>query len=273
MTSLPLHAQTPTKAPSDTNSMAASPAPPGQAPDDMTKKITDLVHAGEYAEAQQLTTGLLVAYPDDQRLIKAKALIDKLLSPAGQANTLPGNGQPAPPAANANAEQLTGMDKVEYNSLIELARQAQQDTDLEQQKASMRQFMAKSSLFLQKFPEQLLLWQLRAASAISLNQPMEGYSAGQKLIASGAADSNDPNLQRLLAQLNNKGWLDEQVAEKSYEQQRYILVAFLGDVGGTTPDIDLRTILVNDMAALLLSRYPSRQFIPPLRRPVIPRPS
>jgi hypothetical protein len=43
---------------------------------------------------------------------------------------------------------------------------------------------------------------------------MPGYDAGQKLLTAGAADSNDPNLQRLLSQLKNKGWLDKQSAEK-----------------------------------------------------------
>jgi len=35
---------------------------------------------------------------------------------------------------------------------------------------------------LQKHPDQILLWQLRAASAITLNEPMAGYQAGEKLI-------------------------------------------------------------------------------------------
>jgi len=43
-------------------------------------------------------------------------------------------------------------------------------------------------------------------------RPMAAYEAGQKLIATGAADSNDPNMQRLLAQLNSKGWLDKHEA-------------------------------------------------------------
>src|SRR5579859_4073317 len=61
-----------------------APGPPaaGQASDDMTKRITDLVNAGKYAEAEALTTGLLVAYPDDQRLIKTQALLKELLAPA-----------------------------------------------------------------------------------------------------------------------------------------------------------------------------------------------
>jgi len=65
----------------------------------------------------------------------------------------------------------------------------------------------------------MLLWQLRAASAISLNDLVAGYGAGQKIIASGAADSNDPNLQQLLAQLKNKGWLDEKESDEASEIQ------------------------------------------------------
>ena len=44
---LPLHAQTTANAPTATNAQVA------QAPDDMTKKITEPVHAGKYT--QQLT--------------------------------------------------------------------------------------------------------------------------------------------------------------------------------------------------------------------------
>src|SRR5271154_6087087 len=64
----------------ETGAAAAIPSPAGQAPDDVMKKLSELVHAGKYAEAQQLTSGLLLAYPDDQRLIKAKTLLDKSLA-------------------------------------------------------------------------------------------------------------------------------------------------------------------------------------------------
>jgi hypothetical protein len=214
-----LYAQTTANAPPATNARGVSPSSSGQARDDMTAKITELVHARKYTEAQQLTTGLLVAYPNDQRLIKAKVLLEKLLAPAGSANPTPNSTQPtsnvatAQPAANTNAAHLTGMNKVEYNSLIELARQAQQTTDLEQQNALLKQFMDKSHAFLQKYPNEMLLWQLRAASAISLDDGDAGYEAGQMLLADGAADSSNPNLQQLLSRLNLKGWLDKQKVE------------------------------------------------------------
>jgi hypothetical protein len=214
----PLQAQT---APAAAPLSAATPAPAGQAPDEMTRKITELVHAGKYAEAQQFTAGLLIAYPDDQRLIKAKALIDQLIAHPSSTSAVPANSQPAQPAANANGPQLTGMDKVDYNALIVLARQAQQTSDLEEQNKLVRQFMEQSAPFLQKHPEQMLLWQLRAASAMSLNEPMAGYEAGEKLLAAGAADSIDPAMQQLLGQLRNKGWLDKQSAEKHAKYDKY----------------------------------------------------
>jgi hypothetical protein len=209
----PLHAQVTNPAPADPNSALATPTPT-QAPDDMTKKITELVHAGKYAEAQQLTAGLLIAYPNDQRLIKAKALIEKLLAPAGSASTPPADNHPTHSLASAQptAAHLAGMDQVDYDALLELARHAQQNTDLEQQKASLKQFMDQSATFLQKHPDEMLLWQLRAASAISLDASRAGYEAGQRLLA---IDGSDQNVRLLLAQLKNKGWLDKQQAENA----------------------------------------------------------
>ena len=161
-----------------------------------------------------MTTGLLVAYPNDQRLIKAKALIERSLSQASHPDTISSNTHIVQPVANSDPVQLAGMDRVDYNALIVLARQAKQPTDLAEQTTLLKQFMDQSTPFLQKHPEQMLLWQLRGASAISLNEPMEGYEAGQKLLAAGAADSTDPNAQILLAQLKNKGWLDQPEVER-----------------------------------------------------------
>jgi len=227
----PLHAQADGSTSGDTRPSTAKPTPTGQAPDDVMKKLSDLVHAGKYAEAQQLTAGLLLAYPEDQRLIKAKVMLDKLFVPASAAQTTPNNNPPASSgssaqlAMNTNAKQFTGMEKVDYDALIELARQAQQSTDLGQQKTLLKQFMDQSSLFVHEHPNELLLWQLRAAAAISLNDPVAGYEAGRRLLLTGVADGTDPNLRRLLAQLRNKGWLDQQVVEAAKKEAKYAWVS------------------------------------------------
>jgi hypothetical protein len=125
----------------------------------MTDKITRLVDAGSYAEAQQLTTGLLVAYPDDLRLIKAKALLEKMLAAPASLKGTP-EEQPNRGLATASPQLLTGEDKLDYNALIELARQSQQSSEMEEQHKLLRQFMEQSAEFLQRHPEQMLLWQL-----------------------------------------------------------------------------------------------------------------
>ncbi|HEY8102750.1 MAG TPA: PDZ domain-containing protein [Burkholderiaceae bacterium] len=322
----PLHAQMTTSAPAaKKNAATPTTAPAGQAPDEVVKKLSSLVHAAKYDEAQQLITGLLIAYPNDQRLIQAQSLVDKLLvsakpsdsaqgdsrfantaapaqakqeespeafvgigvqlnidpetraikivsvfphSPASKAGLLQGmivdkidgtaiagksiqevvkllSGAIGTPVSlglvdsvngettvaltrqsiqipnDTNPAQLSGMDKVDYNALIELARQAQQTTDLAQQGNLLQQFMQRSRQFLVMHPHEMQLWQFRAAAAISLNEPMAGYEAGQRLLAAGAADSNDSAIQQLLVQLKNKEWLDRQSAEKHAKYAKY----------------------------------------------------
>ena len=234
---------------------ASSTANAAQAPEDMTKKITDLVNAGKYAEAQALTTGLLVAYPNDQRLIKTQALLKQLLTPVAATPSTREASPSAQPVTDANTEQLTGMDKVDYNALVEQARQAQQATDLEQQKSLLQRFLADSSLFLQKHPEQMLLWQIRAAAAISLDDMYAGSDAGQRLLAAGAADSNDPSLERLISQLKLKGWLDQAKMAEARRNTADSLVNSLGmkfaRVPGTTVVFSIWDTRVQDFQAFV----------------------
>ena len=92
-----------------------------QAPDDVLTKLSSLIHAAKYADASKSVDALLTLYPDDQRLVKAKALLDKLLAAPSAPSA--SSVAPAPPASAGTPAPLTGMDKVEYNALLELARQ------------------------------------------------------------------------------------------------------------------------------------------------------
>jgi hypothetical protein len=239
----PLNAQA-GGAQADANPTAANPAPAGQAPEEVMKRLSDLVHAGKYAEAQQTVAALLILYPDDQRLIKAKMLLDKASVTAGAPSGAPSANPPISNVASPQpASNLAGMDKVDYNALIELARQAQQSTDLEQQKTLLTKFMNQSDPFVRKHPDEMLLWQLRAASAISLNDRTAGNEAGQELLAMGAADSSDLNLNRLLAQLKNQGWLGkewtERIKKESDFRNKYAWMLGTWGVSYTTTSIYL----------------------------------
>src|SRR5713101_2163382 len=90
----PLHAQTEGSTSADTRPSAASPTTPGQAPDEVMKKLSELVLAGKHAEAQQTVAALLILYPDDQRLVKAKALLGKPSVTAGAPSVAPTSNPP-----------------------------------------------------------------------------------------------------------------------------------------------------------------------------------
>lgn len=202
--------------------VGAGQASTAHAPDEATGKITELVHAGKYNDAKQLTAALLIAYPDDQRLIKAKILIDKLLAPKPSGSPIPSNRQQTQSAGDPSSGQLTGMDKVNYNAVILLARQAQQTADLDEQTKLLEQFMSQSGLFLRMHPDQMLLWQLRAEIALTQDDVLAGYEAGQRLLAVGAADSSDATLQNLLGRLKNKGWFEADAAAAAKRQAELI---------------------------------------------------
>lgn len=88
----------------EANSAVARPAPAVQAPDDVMQNLSSLVRAERYQEAQQLTEGLLLAYPTDQRLIKAKAFLDKAVASA----------KPAEVAQPAEVDQPTASTAFSY---------------------------------------------------------------------------------------------------------------------------------------------------------------
>jgi len=197
-------------------SASTAAAPTGQAPHDVITRLSSLIHDGKYADAEQLTKALSVAYPTDERLIKVQALLDKVTLPSQQTAAsatpsetgLASTEASSPPAAPVPS-RFGGMDKVDYSALIELARQAQQASDPEQQKTILRKFMTDSGPFLQKYPDTTLLWQIRGESALTLDDAKAGYEAGQKLLALGVADKGDAAARQLLANLKIKGWLDK----------------------------------------------------------------
>ena len=146
---------------------------------------------------------------DAAAVAQTSAALGQLLGADKAAEAAPAASQPAASAGQPSVTPLKGMDRIEYNSLISLARQAQQATDLGQQRALLKHFTELSSPFLQRHPERILLWQIQIVSAMSLNDPISGYEAGQGLMAAGAADSDDPDLQQFLVQINLKGWFNK----------------------------------------------------------------
>src|SRR5581483_3561598 len=101
----------------------------------------------------------------------------------------------------------------------------------------------------------MLLWQIRAAAAISLDDMYAGSEAGQKLLAAGAADSNNPSLEHLISQLKLKGWLDQEKMAEAKRNTADSLVNSLGmkftHVPGTTVVFSVWDTRVQDFQAFV----------------------
>ena len=178
---------------------ASAPATAGSIPDSQINKFNNYVAGGNIAEANKLADALASFYPDDPRLPGLKA---KLNTPATSQPSSPEASVPVVPA------QPTGMDRVAYNATMLLVQQAQQATDPDTRKATLERFLRESAPLTKKYPGMMQLWQTRAAVALQLDDVRTGAEAGANLLKLGAADSQDPALQQLLAQLQLKGWLD-----------------------------------------------------------------
>ena len=190
---------------------ASNPAAAGSIPDSQINKFNNYVAAGNLAEASKLADALASFYPDDPRLPGLKA---KINAPAASASS---PAEVAPPVVSA---QPTGMDRVAYNATMLLVQQAQQASDPDTRKATLERFLRESASLTQKYPSMVQLWQTRAAVALQLDDVRAGILAADHLRKLGAADSADPALQQLLAQLQLKGWLDPQKAEAYLAEEK-----------------------------------------------------
>ncbi len=178
------------------------------APDEAMRELRDLIHAGKYTEASQLTSALLPAHPHDQRLLQTRALLDKALNPSSlTAATAPPRQSDG--GAGRTESMLTLPEQANYHALLELARQAKQTGDLSEQKTLLRQFMSESRVLADRYPDLVLLWEMRAASAMVLDDIRAGAEAGKKLMLLSDSERNAANRPPVLELLKNKGWLDE----------------------------------------------------------------
>jgi TPR repeat protein len=71
----------------------------------------------------------------------------------------------------------------------------------------LREFMTRSTEFLEDYSFVVELWLLRAQAALELDYPQAGWAAGHQLAELGVADSEDADARKVMAQLERKQWL------------------------------------------------------------------
>ncbi|MEI6105877.1 MAG: SUMF1/EgtB/PvdO family nonheme iron enzyme [Opitutae bacterium] len=190
------------------------------APDEALRELRDLIHAGKYTEASQLNSALLAAHPHDQRLTRTRALLDKALT-ASSLTAAPAASRPSDVVAGRAESRLTVPEQASYQALLALARQAKQATTIAEQKTLLRQFMNESRALADRYMDLALLWEMRAAAAMVLDDIKAGAEAGKQLMLLGESAGNDANLPGLLALLKNKGWLDDHFVSLAMVADQY----------------------------------------------------
>jgi len=71
----------------------------------------------------------------------------------------------------------------------------------------LQEFMIRSTAFLEDYPSIAELWLLRAAASLELGYAEMGWIAKYQLDQLGAADSDEPALRNIMAQMERKQWL------------------------------------------------------------------
>lgn len=153
------------------------------------KQIESFVQQNKSGEAVAKIDELLETNPNDQKLKETREKLAATSSP------------------KAAVAPLSEDDRLEFDTLLDIAREAQASSTPEEQTKLLSEFLVKSKAFVAAHPEQTRIWLLRAVSALALDRPQDGWEAGQHLISAGMKNTDDPQTRQILAKLNRKGWL------------------------------------------------------------------
>jgi len=82
----------------------------------------------------------------------------------------------------------------------------------------LRGFMVQSNAFLDDYPFVAELWLLRAAASIELGYPETAWIAARKVAELGVADSDDPGVRKIMAQMEQRQWLGQTVPAKNGDE-------------------------------------------------------
>ncbi len=150
---------------------------------------------GSYAKAKENLDEALSRVPAEKRdaLAQFQKILLANIETAGRVAAVP--------------ENLTPEARRKFAALRLILDEANSAKVPQERLRLINEFLGKSAELLQTYPLQTNLWLLRAATALEANKEIEAREAGNKLIALGLDDSQDPKLVALMAKLERKGWL------------------------------------------------------------------
>jgi TPR repeat protein len=157
-----------------------------------------LENQGKTSEALNYVEKALARAPESK-----KAQLEKIKERFSQLSATPVSQQ-----GQAPSPALSGEARRKSEALMLIVEDADKAKTPEDRKKLLSEFMDKSDDFLTLNEKATNIWLTRAAVAVELDAPADGWKAGRKLIELGGENSGEPKLAKLLATLERKGWLE-----------------------------------------------------------------
>jgi formylglycine-generating enzyme required for sulfatase activity len=191
-----------------------------------------LLKGGHPAEARTaLDDARKLAPADKQGKLDAIAKLIDSAAPNTRAATGSAVAQPAAPDSTPT---ISSAQRRQFNVLMLVMDDADKASSIPDRQQLLGEFMDKSAGYVQDFPDDKRVWLLRALTCVELNRVDDGIMAARAIERLGLVDSEDPKVERLVANLDRKGWFKAKTLEE----------AGLG-AKLTIPDLDLVLIRID----------------------------
>jgi len=153
------------------------------------------------------------------------------------------------PAA-ASADALPKEARRKFEVLVMIAQDADKAQYQQERVKLLNELMAKNTEFVSEYPDNKDAWLMRAAVAIELDYPGIGWQAGKKLKALGLADSDDPKVGKVMAQLERKGWLGGSCPRRDWSKSTTEQLKAVADAGDADAQAALGDAYYNGSSGL-----------------------
>lgn len=187
--------------------------------------VEQLIQQDQLSAALKRVEELLRVNTTDPDL---KALRDDLRASTSKPSPKPPPKPTIPKTATTPSSKTaaaTVSDRAGLARLEALRNAIAEERDPEIRKRLMNGFLEEASPFLEKNPGARSIWVAQAAAALELDRSLEGREAGWALEVLEARTSIDPAEIRLVARLEQRGWVPDKDPTDSIREEKRIVKA------------------------------------------------
>lgn len=111
-------------------------------------------------------------------------------------------------STSVDSKPTTAEQRRRCNVLMLVMEDAEKAGDLSSRQRLLREFLDQSATYVKDFPDDGKVWILRAQTCVELERADDGILAARALEGLGLANSTDPKIARIVANLDRKGWFN-----------------------------------------------------------------